>query len=298
MGFKVEKAALDKLLLENIAHFENVKGQDIVRRAAEMPSGFMIPIPYFGDVEAYQSSTIRILTVGLNPSNREFQPKKSENDKLTGKKLVRRFSVGSVNSNQIDLNSQLSHYFKGNPYSWFNSFECVLKGCEASYGVNANAKHTALHIDVGSPIATSPTWSKLGVQNAKKLTQKDLATLGAEKKTKAGLTTQGKKFFIDMLQLFQPNIIIASVGRHHICEIDPIFDLKKQVYFKDRNANGELSKSNQRVVGGELAFASQEFYFANGSASTTPFGRFTNQQKQLAGEKILSEYHRLIRARN
>jgi hypothetical protein len=259
MGFKVDEVALNNLLLENIAHLENVKCQDVVRRAAETPSGFMIPIPYFGDVEAYQSSAIRILTVGLNPSNREFQPKKSEKDKLTGNKLARRFNHVGANSNQMDLRSLLSSYFKDNPYSWFNSFECVLSGCKTSYGKNDEAKNIALHIDVCSPIATNPTWSKLGVQNAKTLKQKDLAALCAERKTKADLTAQGKKFFTNMLQLFRPNIVIASVGRKHIAEIDPIFDINEQIYFKERNASGDLSKSKQCVVGEKIVFASQEF---------------------------------------
>ena len=98
-----------------------------------------------------------------------------------------------------------------------------------------------------------------------------------------------------MLQLFQPNIVIASVGRNNISQIDPIFDIdeKHKIYAKERNANGELSKTRQIVVGREIPYVSQKFYFANGSASTTPFGRFTNEQKMLAGKRILCEHQKI-----
>ena len=37
--------------------------------------GNVIPILWFGDLGAYEKSHKRIITVGLNPSNKEFQEK-------------------------------------------------------------------------------------------------------------------------------------------------------------------------------------------------------------------------------
>ena len=46
--------------------------------AAVREEGFVvkdaIPIPYFGDLDAYLASPIRVVTAALNPSNIEFPP--------------------------------------------------------------------------------------------------------------------------------------------------------------------------------------------------------------------------------
>lgn len=112
-----------------------------------------IPILFFGDLHAYLSSTVRVLTVGLNPSLREF-PADSPLQRFP---LAEGVTVGEPDR-YLDT---LSAYFQTDPYwGWFSAFEPLLNGLEASY-YNGRPS-TALHTDICSPVATDPTWSSLG----------------------------------------------------------------------------------------------------------------------------------------
>ena len=112
-----------------------------------------IPILFFGDLDRYLASALRVLTVGLNPSLQEF-PEDSP---------FRRFpyAKGAVLDGLDNYLKALSAYFRTDPYStWFNAFEHLLGGLGASY---YNGKpSTALHTDICSPVAIDPTWSDLG----------------------------------------------------------------------------------------------------------------------------------------
>ena len=99
-----------------LKHFANVSGHKFVVASS-------LPIPYFGDVDAYFGSNLRVVTAALNPSDIEF----SKNDS--------RFDVETGLSGAKGLEIVLKNYFKTNPYkSWFKSFEPVLNGMGASYG--------------------------------------------------------------------------------------------------------------------------------------------------------------------
>ena len=122
--------------------------------AATLPSLVIpsLPILFFGDLHAYFSSRIRILTVGLNPSLHEF-PADSP---------FRRFPLaeGVTVSEPDRYLDALSAYFRTDPYSgWFSAFEPLLNGMEASY--YEGQPSTVLHTDICSPVATNPTWSGL-----------------------------------------------------------------------------------------------------------------------------------------
>ena len=111
-----------------------------------------IPILFFGDLDAYWSSELRVLTVGLNPSLREFAADSPR----------RRFPLPSgVRSGEVDpYFDALSAYFRTAPYrSWFNAFEPLLNG--AGTGYYGDRSSTAVHTDICSPVATDPTWSRL-----------------------------------------------------------------------------------------------------------------------------------------
>ena len=81
------------------------------------------PILFFGDLDAYWTSPLRVLTVGLNPSRLEL----SDGDHL------RRFPLGSNGDDRkpdryLDT---MSGYFGPDPYkSWVNAFEPIGKSCE------------------------------------------------------------------------------------------------------------------------------------------------------------------------
>lgn len=133
-----------------------------------------IPIIWFGDMEAYQKSKRKIVTVAINPSNKEFM----ENDSSTqysfcrfrgGEKLWEKDEL-TADDKEL-LYSVLNHYFKDSPYtSWFNAFEKPLNCLDATYYPNKEKESTAIHIDVKSAIATDPTWGDLPKDEQGRLT--------------------------------------------------------------------------------------------------------------------------------
>lgn len=114
----------------------------------------LFPIYWFGDRPAYESSPLRVVTVGLNPSDREFRP----NDQTL---FSKDFRFPDYDGTEKGLVLAFNNYFTRNPYSaWFKgSFGAVLQSFHASF--YPGARNTALHTDICSPWATIPTWSKL-----------------------------------------------------------------------------------------------------------------------------------------
>ena len=82
-------------------HFAHVQYQKFVYR----PS---FPVLFFGDLESYLSSTVRVVTVGLNPSWKEF-----DGDLCLCK---------AARSRNTDHFEALTKYFKHDDHyrSWFN----------------------------------------------------------------------------------------------------------------------------------------------------------------------------------
>ncbi len=146
--------SVDNLADSAWQHFSSVSDLEAIVR----PS---IPILYFGDMDAYERSPYKVITVALNPSGVEFpavQP-------------FMRFPkalLGTADSPQRPEASQylgaLNEYFRISPYnSWFRCLEPVLNGMQASY--YGHETSAALHTDLFSPLATDPTWSKLDHQS-------------------------------------------------------------------------------------------------------------------------------------
>ena len=123
-------------------------------RASGLPSRVSpsMPILFFGDLHAYFSSRVRVLSVGLNPSLHEF-PTDSP---------FRRFPLAegvTVREPEPYLDA-LSAYFRTDPYrGWFSAFEPMLNGLGASF--YEGKPSTALHTDICSPVATDPTWNSV-----------------------------------------------------------------------------------------------------------------------------------------
>ena len=141
-----ERPNIDELVAGAWRAFEN---------AAALPARVCpsIPILFFGDLQAYFDSAVRVLTVGLNPSRREF-PSESDFQRFP---IAEGIAVSEVNP-YLDA---LSTYFRTHPYrNWFRSFEPMLNGLGASYYEGQDS--TALHTDICTPVATDPTWSRLG----------------------------------------------------------------------------------------------------------------------------------------
>lgn len=223
-------------------HFQVVANQSFVVQAS-------IPILYFGDYEAYYQSPTKVVTVGLNPSRKEFPINESP-----------RFPT----CNGLDLKQYLqalNNYFRpspdGNPYKkWFNSFEPLLNGLEASY--YGDFKNTALHTDLCSPIATDPTWSRLDAAQQ---------TL---------LRNTGKQLWLDLIAELRPDVILMSVRREYLCDIAPDCTLLHSVAGKNyhfwRHELNLLDSSTISIVFGQ--------------AMQTPFGRLSNIEKIQAVQAI------------
>jgi hypothetical protein len=153
-----------------------------------------IPVLFFGDHERYFESPLRVVTVGLNPSDSEFP----STDPFLRFPAARRLT--SESRDPTAYLRALSDYFRVQPYDpWFKpAFEGMLGGMNASfYGAAAS---TALHSDICSPLATKPTWSHL---------KDERLVLGAD----------GIEIWHRLMESLQPDVIIVSVARQHLRKI-------------------------------------------------------------------------------
>lgn len=156
-----------------------------------------LPIVWFGNKEEYDKSPLKIVTVGLNPSLKEFEKP--------------RFEPVDLNDDNAaeELALTLNDYFKKNPYkTWFNDFEKVIKRFDASYYEATNKPNRALHIDIYSAIATNPTWGKLNEDEKKQFNQTAL--------------------FVELLGELNPDMIICSVNQEVFRDVFSDFCFVKQ----------------------------------------------------------------------
>lgn len=129
-------------LAKNI--FDNVRNNEEINKYAV---GY--PILWFGNLEAYRKSSIKILTVGINPSEDEFP-----------NHTFRRFPAWNELSVENYFNG-LNEYFNEEAYNWFTQLSNSIN-LEAIWNcsyITNQCQNTALHIDFCTPIATNPTWS-------------------------------------------------------------------------------------------------------------------------------------------
>jgi hypothetical protein len=125
------------------------------------------PVPAFGDCV-----NSKIATVGINPSNLEFQSQ-------SGEKLIeqeRRFptldSLGIQSWSEAKdkdlekIRSSGVHYFQNKPYTrWFNQLEFLLAETGLSF---YNVHNSACHLDL-VPFSTAKKWANLTASDTKYL---------------------------------------------------------------------------------------------------------------------------------
>ena len=157
-----------------------------------------MPIAWFGDVDAYDRSPLRVVTVGLNPSLAEFPTA----DPFRRFPMARSLSGTLTRDADLDAYAaSLNAYFHAEPYdAWFRpAFEPLLQGLGASY--YGKEKSTALHTDLCSPVATNPTWSKL-------------------RQERNLLRADGVPFWHDLIRSLKPHVILASVAWAYLAQIE------------------------------------------------------------------------------
>lgn len=128
-----------------------------------------IPIIWFGDMEAYKKSKFKVVTVAINPSNIEFTPTSKEYKEGKKSPFLRfKTSEDLINHNNLSddqkntLSTSLNDYFKDEPYTkWFNWYERFLRLLNKNVSYFPNDINCALHIDIYTALATSPTWRNL-----------------------------------------------------------------------------------------------------------------------------------------
>jgi hypothetical protein len=204
------------------------------------------PVLFFGDLAAYRASGLRVVTVGLNPSSREFPP---------AQPWVR---FPRVHTDYLDA---LSTYFAIAPLDWFDCFREVLRGLNASYG--DRAPNRALHTDICSVLPTSPTWSSLPDE-----VRRDLAS-------------RGVPLWHDLVAELRPHVVVASVRYSWLDRITfrPISGWQP-LHIVER-ANPYLVDGRRL----ELPDGSTTL-LVRGRAANTPFGTVRNTDRYAIGASI------------
>ena len=214
-----------------------------------------VPILFFGDVEAYCSSPVRILTVGLNPSSEEFPTRRP----------FQRFPLAAdvKAADRQRYIRALSAYFRTHPYdSWFRNFESLLTGAKSNY--YPGWPSTALHTDICSPVATNPTWSKL------------------PKTDQETLKMYGLRLWHALLEQLRPHIVVISVAEHHLDSI--LFDARGRwtiLHSFDRTGSGEPRSRPYQVRSRWYGVGGDPSLFIFCPAGRTPLTISDNQKRNV-----------------
>ena len=236
-------------------------------RAAELSSRVTpaAPVLFFGDLNAYSVSPLRVLTVGLNPSLHEFPAGKP----------FRRFPLltgGGSDREPGRYVDAMSAYFRTDPYRrWFSAFEPLLNGAGASY--YAGETSTALHTDICSPLATDPTWGRL------------------RRTQRAGLEARGGELWHALLEVLCPHVVAVSVARDFLKRIRfaPIAEWQT-IHVFTQTSRGDPRKRPYEVRARPYEVGGERSLFVFGQAMQTPFGSLSKKQKYEVGAIALERY--------
>ncbi len=224
-----------------------------------------VPILFFGDLGEYEAAQLRVLTVGLNPSRHEFPSERPfARFPLLEKEMCR---------NHGYYISALSSYFRTDPYrAWFSAFEPLLNGAAASYYFGYGS--TALHTDICSPVATNPTWSRLGAI--------DRSTLEA----------YGGPLWHNLLTLLKPHMVVLSVAKRHLERIafEPMDGEWRIIHTFHLTGTGAPRSRPYEVWARWYSIGSEPSLFVFGAAAQTPFGVISASQKGEVGATMLEAY--------
>lgn len=219
-----------------------------------------IPIHWFGDRVAYNRSKIRIVTVGLNPSDKEFRNNNRES-----------FNIGLrfQDYEEKGLEAVYNNYFEYNPYSWFKSFECILNGLDASYYSEKGMPNRVLHTDICSPWATDPTWSKLSIKEKNALMEDE----------------HGFEQWKQLIRQLKPDIILFSIPEEYIKKLD--LENERSVFVTISNDKKGVPRKKSVVIEKGVYGRSLAIF---GRTWNVPFGALGEDQKKDLGQKIEQDY--------
>lgn len=232
------------------------------------------PIAYFGDVNAFRASQIRVITVGLNPSHREFGDKRGE--RFPGSVGANRNLTSEATWLDSVYGHDLNSYFEDarNPYrGWFDAaFKGVLSGLGASfYRSPSSALSRAIHTDLFSPIATDPTWSSLYRQNPALYER---------------LVDEGTVLWQRLVELLQPDIIVASMQRDDVSRLGLNFSGEPEVL----DCVAEKKGRTCAVVQTFTLASGRSGLLLTGGAGRKPMNGFGPQDRVLIGEAVRTRW--------
>lgn len=174
------------------------------------------PILWFGDLDHYQASPRKVITLGINPGPLAFP--KADPWRLYP------LLEDSNTRHTVNLYKQALDEFQFD--QWFRPFNALLSSFGTSYNNNRNGNTEALHLDV-CPIMTSDVWSKLPTK-----TRRDLAQRSASITVRLLEYLQPEFLFISLsqgnLNLLAPHLDL-SVPTNKTCVITPSSGVKHQV---------------------------------------------------------------------
>ena len=209
------------------------------------------PVLFFGDLDAYLLSPLRMLTVGLNPSLREFPAEDP----------LRRFPSARRETQQyLDT---LSGYFWTDPYTrWFRHFEPLLNGAGASYWPHAAS--AVLHTDICSSVATDPTWSGLNDTHQQ------------------ALAADGVPLWHALVTVLQPRVVVVSVARQYLQRIsfEPLRRWQQVCVF-ERTGGGEPRRRAYEVTARWHVVGAEPALVVFCPAGRNPLIISDNQKRQL-----------------
>jgi hypothetical protein len=257
-----EMIEFSKSEMGKLAKFEILieRAWDIFHRTEDAGHGVIvqpsIPILFFGDSAGYLASTVKVITVGLNPSRKEFD----------GSDPFHRFprarTIGNGTSSIDGYIEALHEYFKTDPYrNWFNCYEPLLNGLEISY--YPGARGVALHTDICSPVATDPTWN------------------GLPTTVKHALQKDGQQLWHDLVRELDPDVIIVSIAKEYATGIQfQPMGAPRILYSIDRTNQYVVTIEDVEVTQGRRS------RLVKGMAAQKPFGKVSNVHKQRIGQAV------------
>lgn len=295
---EINRSELNDLVKECFRYFKDMNENSVVSKKIVDNS---IPILFFGDLNGYLNSDLRIITVGINPSDAEF-PK----DRVRFSRARHLYgTTEEIRDDEVDdYISALSEYFdlagntysqeSDNAYEWFykKPINGMLSGLEASY--DNTRKNRVIHTDICTPIPTSPTWS------------------GLNKKEKEVMRGTGNRLWEKLICLLKPDVILLSCANKYWNNLIGFSDFKgrspSESYKEyvdscsDAFMEYETTKEGKKRKKGKLVLhrycyrfdkendSECAYVFIDSDPNVTPFTCFGEERAKECGEKILNEY--------
>jgi hypothetical protein len=219
------------------------------------------PVLFFGDLSAFQASPLRIATVALNPSRREFP---------VGAPFSR--FPGVAPGDMRIYFASLSNYFQVDSYPWFDCYEQALLGLGASY--KGQQPNIAIHTDIASVLPTDPTWGRL------------------DRHAQDEIAASGVPLWHRLIMYLKPQILLWSTATswHDLIKLDPISRCSDLIVFRETQSQ----RLRRRPVIVRICWyqmpAAEQVLIAFIPAAQKPLGTLSHSQKRMTGEAILNAW--------